>query len=182
MLLVFVIVLGIIVVGITVMLILWLWSLSVTKAPFVPIPNEVLPKIIEALKLTPSSVFVDLGCGDGRVLMAATKQFPNIRCIGIDKALFAIMSARFVARRMYPNISFIRSNFFKTSFRDATHVFTYLFPRLMNDLLPHLEKELRPGTRLVSCDFTFNNKKPVEVIELDRPQHALGKTLYVYEF
>jgi len=182
MLLVFVIFFGLIVVGVSVVLMLWLWSLVVTKAPFVPIPNEVLSSIVDALKLSPSSVFVDLGCGDGRVLRAASKQFPNIRCIGIDKALFAILSARFATRKKYPNIVYVRSNFFRASFREATHVFTYLFPRLMDELLPRLEKELRPGTRLVSCDFKFNHKVPTEVINLNRPKHALGKTLYVYEF
>lgn len=182
MLLAFVIFLGLIVVGLTVMLILWLWSLAVTKAPFVPIPEAVLPNIVETLKLNNSAVLIDLGSGDGRVLFAASKCFPNLRCVGIDKALFAIWSARFVRRGKFPNVSFVRKNFFKYPLNEATHVFTYLFPKLMNELLPKLEQELKPGTRLVSCDFQFSNKQPIQTIELNRPEHALGRTLYVYEF
>ena len=165
-------------------LMLYEWSLVVTRAPFIPIPQAVLPYVVDALELKPGSVVYDLGCGEGRVLLACWKRFPHARYVGLDKAVLAIWLARWRKRQTARDADsvFKRMNFFRQDLSDATHVFTYLFPGLMQRLLPKLKRELKPGARLVSCDFQFNDMKPVKTIQLDRPIGALGRTLYVYEF
>jgi hypothetical protein len=75
----------------------------------------------------------------------------------------------------------LRGDFMKQNLSAADRVFTYLYPGLMDELLPKLEKELHPGTRLVSCDFPFSKKKAKEVIDLERPK-LTGQKLYIYEF
>lgn len=164
--------------------VLWLWSLIVTRAPFVPIPKEIIPRIIEALKIGDDSVVYDLGCGDGRVLVGGYQVNPRARYVGIDKTLIPIAAAgvNLWLKKLNGKIKIYKKNFFKSDLSDATHIFTYLFPEIMQDLLSKLERELRPGARLVSCDFKFQNKKPARVINLGRAPHQLGHNLYVYEF
>ena len=169
----------------TTIFLLGLWqNVLFTKAPFVPLPKKALPDVIQVLNLQPGDRLYDLGCGDGRVLIAAWRQQPQARFIGIDKDwLPAICSHWRLWRAGRPSqIEILRKNFFKQDLSNATHIFTYLFPKLMDNLLPKLTAELRPGTRLISCDFYFTNKKPIQIIDLQRPKNALAKKLYVYEF
>ncbi|MEK7211069.1 MAG: hypothetical protein AAB731_00360, partial [Patescibacteria group bacterium] len=80
------------------------------------------------------------------------------------------------------NVKILRKNFFRADLSAATHIFTYLFPKPMNELLPKFKKELKPGARVVSCDFLFKEKEPAEIIELHRSKNQLARRLYVYEF
>jgi len=166
------------------LLLLWESSLLFTRAPFISIPAAVLPFVVDALELQEGGTVFDLGCGDARVLMACAEKQPKASYIGIDRATVAIWFAKFRlwrAKSKLP-IKLIKRNFFKCDMTQATHVFTYLFPGLMDSLLPYLEKNLKPGTRLVSCDFIFTKKEPIRVIDLNRPIRSLGRKLYVYQF
>ena len=155
-----------------------------TGAPYIEIPKEILSHIVQALELHDDSHAFDLGCGDGRVLLACHDQKPRATYVGIDNALLPVLTSKWKIGRIKPapNIKVIRENFFNSNLSEATHVFIYLFPALINKLLPKLERELRPGTRLVSCDYQFTNKKPIEIIDLKRGKGQLGKFLYIYEF
>lgn len=152
------------------------------RAPFIPIDSVVLPDIVKALKLGEGSVLYDLGSGEGKVLFFATRTYPTIRAVGVERSYLPHFLARLRARNKYPNITFVRDDFFNVPVNDATHVFVYLFPSIMNALLPKLTQELKSGTRVVSCDFRFENKEPIEIIKLDRTRKDLGSKLYVYEF
>jgi len=169
-------------VAVIVIAIMYEFSLLATKAPFISIPRAVVPMIVDVLELKEGSVCYDLGCGEGRVLFGCEAKVPGVKYIGIDKARVAIWQAKLNAWRKKSKIIFIKDDFFKHDLSAATHVFVYLFPGLMNDLLPKLEKELKPGTRLVSCDFVFEKKQPVQTIELHRPKGLLGQKLVVYKF
>lgn len=155
-----------------------------TRAPFVPLPKEVLSAVWRAMKIKKGSIVYDLGCGDGRVLIAGYEIEPEARFIGFDKNFLALFLAWFRLKKngRGDRIKIFQGNFFRKDLSAATHIFTYLFPEVMDDLLPKLEKELGNGTRLVSCDFCFTKKKPIEIIDLLRSKNALGKKLFVYEF
>lgn len=159
-------------------------TLMIVKVPFVPVPKAVLSRIIKVLDLKKDSVLYDLGCGDGRVLFAAIKKYPHIRAVGIEMAWLPLFLAR-VKKIFIPgkaNIKILNKNFFRYDLTEASHVFTYLSSEIMDRLLPKLEKELKPGARLISCDFPFRHKKAAEVIDLGRKTNQLGKKLYIYEF
>jgi hypothetical protein len=164
-------------------LFIWWMSLMPTHAPFIPISKDVLPAIIEALELKEHSFLVDLGCGDARVIEAAWKHEPRARFLGVDNALAPIVMAKLRLRKQKEStITLKKQNIFKTDLSDASHVFTFLLPGLMDKILPKLEAELRPGTRLVSCDFKFSKRPADFMIDLHRTKHQLGRTLYVYLF
>ncbi|OHB25490.1 MAG: hypothetical protein A2542_02095 [Parcubacteria group bacterium RIFOXYD2_FULL_52_8] len=158
------------------------WSRA--HAPFVPVGRWVLPQIVRTLALKKSSVLYDLGSGDGRVLFGAYDSVPEASYRGVDHELLPYYVARARARYLgipHERVRFMQRNFFEVPLADATHVFVYLHVNLMDLLLPKLERELRPGTRLVSCDFPFSAKRPTEVIDL-QSGNRLNQRLYVYEF
>lgn len=160
--------------------IIYSWHFFTTlKAPFVPISKNVLPKIIDVLDVDDNSVVYDLGCGDARVLVRCYKYNQKAKYIGIEKSIVPRILAWFKLRKIGnpKNIRIINGNFFKKDISQATRVFLYLLPGMMDSLLPKLEKELKQGTSLVSYNFTFSKKQPAEVIDLSK----LGK-IYKYKF
>ncbi|MFA6522069.1 MAG: hypothetical protein WCT24_00535 [Patescibacteria group bacterium] len=164
-------------------LFIWWMSLMPTRAPFIPISKDVLPMIIDALELKEGSYLVDLGCGDARVIEAAWKKEPRARFLGVDNALAPIVMATLRLRKYKAStITLKKQNIFKTDLTPISHVFTFLLPGLMDKILPKLEAELAPGTRVVSCDFQFSQRPADFIIDLHRKDHQLGRTLYVYIF
>lgn len=160
------------------------WNVIVVRhAPFVPIPQKVVSHIVDALQICDASTVYDLGCGDARVLTACHARYPNASFKGIEVALLPRMLAWFRLKgiRKPHTISIRKGNFFQANISDATHIFVYLFPKVMDDLLLKFQKECKKGTRIVSCDFQFRHKDSVETIDLHRPSHVLGRRIYVYE-
>jgi len=156
------------------------------KVPFVPVPDCILKDIHEALDIKDNSVVYDLGCGDGRVLFYSAKRVPKARYIGIENVLFPLILAHirswFYRTRASTKIEIINQDFFKRNLGDATHIFLYLFPNVMDDLLPKLDNELKPGTKLISVTFKFTQKQPTREIDLKRASYKLARKIYVYEF
>jgi precorrin-6B methylase 2 len=151
--------------------------------PFVPVRKKILNEIISALELNEQSVLYDLGCGDGRVLFTALKVNPNIVCVGIEISPFPFLLAKmkeFFCVSKDIDISY--GDFFKVDVSPASHIFLYLFPRVLDALLPKLEKELQIGSRVVSCDFYFSKRKPDKILEIKATKWQKNKRLYIYDF
>lgn len=150
--------------------------------PFVPVRKKILNEIISALELNEQSVLYDLGCGDGRVLFAAVKMNQNISCIGIEIAPFPFLLAK-IKQFFNPskNIHILYGNFFKINTSSATHVFLYLLPKALDELLPKLEEELRSGSRVVSCDFKFSMREPNKTVVI-KSNRLKNIKLYIYNF
>lgn len=161
--------------------VLWEKSLLLNKSPFISVSKKILDKISETLALAPDDVLYDLGSGDGRILEVCFHHQPQANYFGVEKEFFPHFLAKFKLRKN-KQIKLLRKNFFEIDLSSATHIFTYLFPKLMDELLPKLEKELKPGTKLISCDFIFTNKKPYKIIDLGRSKYSLTNRLIIYIF
>ena len=162
---------------------LYLMTPLFSKVPYIPVRKKVVNDIVASLKLSDDSILYDLGCGDGRILFAVAEMYPNVSCIGIEKAPFPLLAAKFKSLfSKTKNVKIIGGNMFKTNVSNATHIFLFLFPELMDALLPKFEKELKPGTRVISCNFEFSNKKPIEVLDLKSKSNQLNRKLYIYNF
>lgn len=168
------------------LMLLWMWSSIKAKVPFIRVPASVLGDIDKALELKDGSVVYDLGCGDGLILFYLAKHNSNIKYIGIENSLFPFVIARFLSfwHKKVNNIDvqIIRKDFFDVDLSNATHIVTYLFPNIMDEVLSKLENELKKGTRLVSASFHFTIKKEISEIDLKRKKYQLARKLYVYEF
>ncbi len=149
--------------------------------PFVPTPLLVIDAMITEANLKPGELAVDLGAGDGRVLRRAMKRVPGIRATGYEGAFGVWLLAKIenLFSRHKPDMRM--QDFFKHDFSDADVVFTYLSIDIMKKLLPKLEKELKPGARVVSHAFSLRERQPTKTVFVQMP--FWGKSnVFVYHF
>lgn len=144
--------------------------------PYVPTPQEVVNRMLELAKVGKNDVVYDLGCGDGRIVITAAKEF-GARGVGIDLNPDRIAEAKANANREGVNgkVSFRVGDLFATDFSEATVVTLYLLPDVNRALRPQLWKQLKVGTRVVSHDFDMGPEWPPE-----KTERIAGKTLYYW--
>lgn len=169
-----------------VLMFFWMWTNITAKVPFVSVPLSTLKDIEKALNIKDNSIVYDLGCGDGRVLFSLYKNNPKAKYIGIENNSFAFLLLKvkniWHKKKYNSNIIILKKDFFDVDISDATHVFTYLYPNIMDDLIPKLDKELKHGTILVSMSFHFTSKREINIIDLKRSKYGLARKIYIYEF
>lgn len=127
------------------------------QAVFVPLPQATIEAMLKMADVRPDDLLFDLGCGDGRIVIAAAEEY-GIRAIGIEKSrLLAWLALRKVRKRkLEDKAKIVNADFFSQDLSSATIVTVYLSQRLNNQLGPKLRRELREGARIVSADHTFN--------------------------
>jgi len=128
---------------------------------YVPTPHEVVDRMLYEAKIKATDVVYDLGCGDGRMVIAAAKQF-GTRGVGVDLDPARIKEARANAKAagVEKLVTFRVGDMFKTDLHEATVVMLYLLPELNRRLKPKLFAELPPGARVVSHDFDMGKEWP----------------------
>jgi len=151
------------------------------RVGYIPLPERAVPAVIAALKLSRDAAVYDLGCGDGRILAAALSAQPHASGVGIEYHPMVARLARWRLRHVGQRVHIIRGDLLRQDLRSATHLFAYLNHPTLALLEPKLARELRPGTRLVACDFKLPTKKPSKIVKIGEPRQ-LGQHLYVYEY
>ena len=149
---------------------------------FVPTPQEVVDVMLKITKVTKNDVVYDLGSGDGRIPITAAKTY-GARAVGIDidperirEANENLKTAAAADRTILSRVRFLNQDLFTTDISEATVVTLYLLPSLNIKLIPKLNKELKPGTRVVSHAFDMGpNIKP----DME-PVNVNGRTVYYY--
>lgn len=147
------------------------------RVPFVPSPRRGLGIISDFMEITDNSIVYDLGCGDGRILTALAKRNKKARYVGVENDWFPYVLAK-IRSLPYKNVTIVWQDFFKTDVTEATHVFVYLYPRLMDELAPKFDSQLGPGSTVVSYMFKFKDREPSAVTFLRKKY----KKLYRYNF
>jgi SAM-dependent methyltransferase len=143
---------------------------------YVPTPPEVVEGMLKAAKVTKNDVVYDLGSGDGRIVIMAAQMF-GARGVGIDIDPERIAEANANAKEagVTDRVRFLNQDLFTTDISDATVVTLYLLGTLNQKLLPKLNRELRPGTRVVSHAFDMGERiKPVQTMTI------AGRSVYLY--
>jgi len=123
-------------------------------APFVPTPPEIVEAMLETAKVTSNDVVYDIGCGDGRIIIAAARKY-GARGVGIDIDPEMIDDSNFNARSagVEPFVRFVCMDATKADISEATVVTIYLLPESNALLRPIFENQLKPGTRVVSHNY-----------------------------
>lgn len=129
--------------------------------PFVPTPTEVVDEMLRLAALKTGDVLYDLGCGDGRIVIAAAQR-SGVKALGIDIDPIRIGESNENAAKagLTGKVRFIQQDLFEADFRDATVVTMYLLTSVNLRLRPKLLEELKPGTRLVSHSFDMGEWRP----------------------
>jgi hypothetical protein len=152
------------------------------EVPFVVSPDSVTLAMLQAAKVTSEDYVIDLGSGDGRIVILAARRF-GARGLGIEISPELVAKSRENARNagVESRVSFREQDLFHTDLSPASVITLYLLPEVNMQLRPKL-LQLRPGTRIVSHDFDMEDWEPDRKLVVDAPDKAigLGKTSNVY--
>ena len=137
------------------------------SVPYVPTPQEVVERMLQIAKVGPNDYVVDLGSGDGRIVVTAAKKH-GARGFGVDLNPERIRESNDNARRagVTDKVAFYQRDLFETDLSQATVITMYLLPRVNLELRPKL-LQLKPGTRIVSHDFSMDDWKPDAHVAVD---------------
>jgi cyclopropane fatty-acyl-phospholipid synthase-like methyltransferase len=143
---------------------------------FVPTPAEVVDAMLKLANVTAKDTVYDLGCGDGMIVTAAAKDF-GAKAVGIDINPVRVKEAneRVAKAGVTDKVTIRNEDLFTTDISQATVVTLYLLQSLNEKLIPKLNKELKPGTRIVSQTFSMGDKYPPE-----KTVEAAGRSVYLW--
>jgi ubiquinone/menaquinone biosynthesis C-methylase UbiE len=149
-------------------------------APYLPSPQLVVERMLEAAQIKPGETVYDLGSGDGRIVITAARMFKaNAVGIEISDVLCKSTLKKVAALHLDSQVKIVHGNALKVDLSPADVVTIYLLTSSNARLRPILEKELKPTARVVSLNFGMPGWKASrsETVHADRQTH----TIYVYE-
>jgi|SRR5215475_3639918 len=143
---------------------------------YLPTPHEAVTAMLKLANVGPGDVVYDLGSGDGRILIAAVKDFGAARGVGIDVDPAMIREGTDNAERakVADRVRFLNQDLFKTDLHDATVVTLYLLPWLNRQLIPKLKTELKAGSRILAYRFDMGGWKPDQTLIVN------GQAVYLW--
>jgi ubiquinone/menaquinone biosynthesis C-methylase UbiE len=143
---------------------------------FVPTPPEVVEAMLKLANVTGKDTVYDLGCGDG-IIVATAAQKHGARAVGIDIDPQRVKEAneRVQKAGVTDKVKIMNADLFETDISPATVVTLYLLPSLNQKLIPKLNKELKPGTRIVSQSFDMGENYPPE-----KTVDVNGRSVYLW--
>jgi hypothetical protein len=146
-------------------------ELDRTGGPYVPTPPAVVEAMLKLADVGPKDFVVDLGSGDGRIVLTAATKF-KARGMGVDIDPELVEQANASARKLgvADRAQFQVQDVLKADVSRATVMTLYLLPGMMTNLHRKLLAELKPGTRIVSHDFTFDKWRPDRSITVETPE------------
>ena len=153
---------------------------AASLAPYVPTPQDVVDRMLALAQVTKDDVVYDLGCGDGRIVITAARQF-GTRGVGVDIDPQRIQESEANAKAAGVEnlVSFRLQDAITVDVSPATVVTLYLLSASNLKLRPILTKQLKPGARIVSHAFTMGDWRPAKTDEFTDGRGLL-RTLYVW--
>lgn len=148
-------------------------------APFVPSPQTVVERMLELADLKQGETVYDLGCGDGRILITAAREF-RAKAVGVELSDPLVKQDREQVKRLglENRVSVVQGDLMQADLRPADVVTVYLLTEVNDQLKPLFERSLHPGARVVSHDFKIRGWKPDRVDEVVVSGRA--HKIYVY--
>ena len=147
---------------------------------YVPTPHDVVAKMLELGRIKKTDVVYDLGCGDGRIVVAAAKKF-GVKAFGYDIDPVRVREAR---KNVKDNgveklVTIEQADIFTLDLSKANVVMLYLLPQLNVQLIPQLKK-LKPGSRVVSHAFDMQGAKPDKQITIKSTESQAEHEIYLW--
>lgn len=142
----------------------FVWAVFI-GAPYVPAHTDAVEKAAREVKLSKNGRVLDLGCGDGKFLLAAAKS--GYKCTGYEFNIFVSLIARFRLRK-FPMVNIRSENLWKVNFpEDAEVIYVFLLEKFMprlDEKMKNEAKRLKKDLTLISYVFKIPNKKPVKEV------------------
>lgn len=145
--------------------------------PFVSTPLDVVTRMLELARVGPSDSVMDLGCGDGRILMEALEHFGANRAIGyeIREDLVKEALATFEAKGLMERVKLVKGDLLGADLKEATVITIYLTGTCNELLRSKFEEEAAPGTRIVSHGYGVDGWRPSVV------DGTTGHRIFLYD-
>lgn len=145
-------------------------------APFVALSMYSVRRMLRLANVGPNDIVYDLGSGDGRVVITAVHEFDAKKGVGIElrNDLIRLAHAQIQKLDLSRRVEIIQGNALETPIGEADVITLYLSTKGNEMLRPKLERELRPGSRVVSLDYTISKWKPTKV-------EGLWREIYLYQ-
>lgn len=158
-------------------------SASVIRIPdvqFIPTPHDVVNEMLELAALGKNDILYDLGCGDGRIVVAAARRY-GCRAVGVDIDPLRISEARENVRNsgLGNLVRIEQRDLFGVDLSVASVVIIYLSPRYNVRLIPQFKK-LKPGSRIVSHLFDVRGVPPDKVVQVLSKEDGKRHTLFLW--
>ena len=149
-------------------------------APYIPSPQAVVDKMLEAARVRAGETVYDLGSGDGRIIITAAQKY-KAHAVGVELSgdLCKSTMAKIKNLGLEDQVKIIHGNLLKVDLSPADVVTIYLLTTSNERLRPNLEKYLKAGARVVSNDFEVRGWKPTDVVKISAG--GLSHTIFVYE-
>jgi len=150
-------------------------------APYVPTPDDVVERMLQLAEVGKSDLVYDLGCGDGRIVIAAAKKY-GARGVGVDIDPQRIAESQTNAKKagVEQLVSFELQDAMTADVSKATVVTLYLLSTSNLKLRPLLTKQLKPGARIVSHHFPMGDWEPAKVEQFN-DSRGISRTLYLWK-
>jgi len=148
----------------------------IPDVPFVPTSVDTARRMLEIAGVGPEDVVYDLGCGDGRILITAVKEFKAKKAVGYEimERIYGAAVQEIERQDLNEKITLVKGDLFKADLSEATVITLYLNGSANQRLRPKLEKEARAGARVVSHDFYMEGWKS------EREERFKGDDIYLY--
>lgn len=146
------------------------------NTPYVATPYPIVRAMLRLARTKKSDIVYDLGCGDGRILIEAAKSY-GAHGVGVDNNPERIREAEQIAWKEGVShlVSFRVGDLYDVDLKQATVVTLYLLPEVNLRLRPKLQKQLKPGARIVSHSFDMGDWKPSKI------QISAGESIYLWK-
>lgn len=143
---------------------------------YVPTPQSVVDKMLQVAKVGARDFVVDLGSGDGRIVITAATKF-GARGFGveIDPKLIRLSNQLAARAGVSERAAFFERDLYQTDLSPASVVTLYLLPEVVLMLRPKILSTLRPGTRVVSHDYDFGDWQPDHQVMIEAPDKPVGR-------
>lgn len=150
--------------------------MTMSLAPFVSSPHDIVRRMLEVANVGGEDTVFDLGCGDGRILIAAVKDFGAKKAVGFEMREDLCKQALQEVKKqgLESRISIINSDIFAGNLSEATVITLYLTTSGNEKLRPKLVSESHRGTRIVSHDFEIIGWHP------SKKDNFYGHSIYLY--
>lgn len=150
------------------------------SAIHVPTPPDVVAKMLEVAQVNKGDLLYDLGCGDGRIVVAAASKY-GCRAVGYDISQRKVRQSRENVKRhgVEKLVRIERRDIFELDLREATVITLYLLPEMNEQLIPQLEK-LKNGSRIVAHEFAIDGIEHDRFLTVTSEADGVPRDIYLY--
>lgn len=148
--------------------------------PYVPTPDKVVERMLDVADVQPSDYVIDLGSGDGRIVIAAAKRGASGHGIDLDPERIAEARNNAAKEGVGDQVMFMEQNIFDTDFSEASVITMYLLTSINKKLRPKLLNTLQPGTKVVSHSFDMGEWEPDKEIVVSEDSGLQNHDVYYW--